>query len=128
MPDFSQVPHVVHHVAAHAHVVKPLVQQVAQYPVVQPVVQTIQTGVSYMDSFLIALSTFLVGCGMGWYVKGRGLTGVQIDLDNVKTDVSNLKNKVISLVPSETVKAPVITSVAGSKVTPAITVTTPAHI
>jgi|SRR5882762_1973299 len=97
MPDLSQVPHIVHHVAHHAQAVQPAIQ-----PVVQPVVQTIQTGVSVMDSALMAFSAFLVGCGMGWYVKGRGLTGVQIDLDNVKNDVSDLKNKVISLVPVKT--------------------------
>jgi hypothetical protein len=51
-------------------------------------------GVSYMTAIIAAGVALLVGAGLGWYVKGRGMAGVQIDLNNVKTDVENLKAKV----------------------------------
>lgn len=53
----------------------------------------IPTGISYMTAIISSLISFVAGFGLGWYVKGRGMTGVKIDLNNVKTDVENLKAK-----------------------------------
>lgn len=53
----------------------------------------IQHGVSMLTSAISALVALGLGFGSGWYVKGRGMTGVQIDLNNVKTDVENIKAK-----------------------------------
>lgn len=57
----------------------------------------IPTGVSYMTAFISSLVSIAAGFGLGWYVKGRGMAGVKIDLANVKTDVENLKAKVTSV-------------------------------
>ena len=54
---------------------------------------SIKMGVPMLTSLISSIVTGAVGFGLGWYVKGRGMTGVQIDLNNVKTDVENLKNK-----------------------------------
>lgn len=44
-----------------------------------------------MSAIISSLVSAGVGFGLGWYIKGRGLTGVQNDLNNIKTDVENLK-------------------------------------
>lgn len=51
-------------------------------------------GYSFMTLFITSLISSGAGFGMGWYIKGRGMTGVKIDLQNVKTDVENLKAKI----------------------------------
>ena len=45
---------------------------------------------------IVAVSFF----GLGWYIKGRGMAGVQIDINNIKTDVLNLKNKIDPSAPA----------------------------
>lgn len=40
--------------------------------------------------------TLLIGGGLGWYIRGRGMAGVQIDLNNVKNEVEALKTKITS--------------------------------
>lgn len=55
--------------------------------------QYIPQGISGMTAFITSVVAFLVGGGLAWYVKGRGMAGVQIDLNNVKTDVNDLKAK-----------------------------------
>jgi hypothetical protein len=84
MADFSApvyIPHVVAHVHHAAHVVKPHIQ-------------TVVTGVSYMTCILTSVVSFAIGAGSAWYIRGRGMAGVQIDLNNIKADVENLKSKV----------------------------------
>ena len=51
-------------------------------------------GVSYMTAVISSLVSTAVGFGLGWYIKGRGMTGVQIDLNNVKSEVQTLKDKI----------------------------------
>ncbi len=60
-----------------------------------PHIQYIMTGVSYMTAIISSLITAGIGFGLGWYVKGRGMTGVKNDLNNVKNDVEALKAKVM---------------------------------
>lgn len=43
-------------------------------------------------SHVIALA---LGGGIGWYIRGRGMTGVKIDLDNAKKEITDLKSKLI---------------------------------
>lgn len=57
-------------------------------------IHTIQTGVSTLTAFISSLVSAAVAGGLGWYIRGRGMTGVQIDLKNIKTDIENLKNRV----------------------------------
>lgn len=84
-PDLA--PHVAHaapHVAPHvAHVVAH----------VKPVIQTIHTGVPMLYTFISSVVSLSVGFGLGWYIKGRGMAGVKIDLANVKNDIVNLQAK-----------------------------------
>lgn len=69
----SSIPHVAHH-AAH---IKPI----------------IQTGVPMITTMISSAVSMLIGGGLGWYAKGRGMTGVQNDLANVKVDIEALKSK-----------------------------------
>jgi hypothetical protein len=46
------------------------------------------TGVSYMTAIISSLVSVAVGFGLGWYVKGRGVTGVQTDINNAKTTIT----------------------------------------
>lgn len=85
--DFSlpaQVAPAVHHVAHAAHHVA----------AVAPVIKTVLVGVTYKMAAIYSVISLAAGFGLGWYIKGRGMAGVQIDLNNVKTDVENLKDKV----------------------------------
>lgn len=61
---------------------------------VAPHIQTIQTGTSMLTLFVSNLATAVIVGGLSWYVRGRGMAGVQIDLDNIKMDIANLKGKV----------------------------------
>lgn len=54
----------------------------------------IAPGLSYTAGLIWAGITLVIGVVTGWYVKGRGMAGVKIDLDNVKQDLSDLKAKV----------------------------------
>jgi hypothetical protein len=54
----------------------------------------IHYGVSMLTTVISSVVTLGMGFGLGWYVKGRGLTGVQNDLNNVKTDVANIKAQI----------------------------------
>lgn len=49
-----------------------------------------------MTSFLPTLNYSLtfgtIGLGLGWYLRGRGLAGVEIDLANIKNDIIAVKN------------------------------------
>lgn len=64
-----------------------------------PEIHTILVGVTYMHAILSSAITAVLGFGLGWYIKGRGMTGVQIDLNNVKTDVEALKAKIMPVTP-----------------------------
>jgi hypothetical protein len=35
--------------------------------------------------------SFCVGAGLAWYIRGRGMVGVQIDLNNIKNEIEKLK-------------------------------------
>jgi hypothetical protein len=81
MPDPGTIQHVAHHVH-HVAAIQPI----------------IHTGVSMLTTVISSAVSFLVGGGLGWYIKGRGMAGVKIDLNNVKTDVENLKTQIATKV------------------------------
>lgn len=62
-------------------------------PHVAPHIQTIQTGFSMLTMLISNAVTAGVMFGLGWYIRGRGMAGVKIDLDNIKMDIANLKSK-----------------------------------
>lgn len=53
----------------------------------------VSPGITYTTGFIWSGVTLVIGFITGWYVKGRGMTGVKIDLLNAKMDVANLKGK-----------------------------------
>lgn len=63
---------------------------------------TTLSGVPMITSMLYSAGFMLIGTSLGWYLKGRGMAGVQIDLANIKTDVENLKAKVMNDVSAAT--------------------------
>ena len=40
------------------------------------------------------LTTAVIAGGLAWYIRGRGMTGVKIDIDNMKKEVQALKDKI----------------------------------
>lgn len=72
----------------------------------KPVIHTMLIGVTYMTSLYYSMASLAAGFGLGWYIKGRGMAGVQIDINNIKNDIVNLKNKISPPTP-----APVVVSV-----------------
>lgn len=61
---------------------------------VKPIIHTMLIGVTYMTALYYSMASLAAGFGLGWYIKGRGMAGVQIDINNIKTDIVNLKNKI----------------------------------
>lgn len=53
----------------------------------------IKSGVSMLTLAISNLSTAVIVGGLAWYVRGRGMAGVKIDIDNIKMDLANLKSK-----------------------------------
>ena len=41
-----------------------------------------------MTGLITGVVSLLAGFGLGWYVKGRGITGVQTDIGNAEKTVS----------------------------------------
>lgn len=74
---------------------------------VAPVIKTVLVGVTYMTAMIASGVSLLAGFGLGGYIKGRGMAGVQIDINNIKTDIINLKNKIDPSAPAP-VSAPVV--------------------
>lgn len=68
----------IHHVVAHAAVLKPIIFH----------------GVTYMTALISSAVAAGIGFGLGWYIKGRGMAGVKIDISNIKNDIVALKTKV----------------------------------
>lgn len=51
----------------------------------------------YMYSVIGGFVSLLVGFGLGWYVKGRGLTGVKTDMTNASNEVSKVATEVSAI-------------------------------
>lgn len=51
-------------------------------------------GWSFTTVMVTSAISSAIAAALAWYIKGRGMTGVKIDLNNVKTDVENLKAKI----------------------------------
>jgi hypothetical protein len=64
------------------------------------VAPTIMLGYSMLTLVISNLSTAIVAGGLAWYIRGRGLAGVKIDLDNIKMDIANLKGKLSAQTPA----------------------------
>jgi hypothetical protein len=75
-------------VREHAPVVKHAVKHVVH---AAPV---IKQGISMLTLLISNVSTAIVVGGLAWYIRGRGFAGVQIDINNIKTDIENLKAKI----------------------------------
>lgn len=83
MVDISIAPHAAQHVSHAA-----------------PVIKTVLIGVTYMTAAIASAVSAGIGFGLGWYIKGRGMAGVQIDINNIKTDILNLKAKIDPSAPA----------------------------
>lgn len=62
------------------------------HPIIAP-------GLTYTAGLIWSGIALVIGAVSGWYMKGRGMAGVKIDLDNVKTDIANIKGKLEAKVP-----------------------------
>jgi len=81
---------VVPHAKHAAQVVEPL----------KPAIQYIQNGVPMLYSVIASAVSAMVGAGLGWYVKGRGMAGVKIDLSNAQNEIKTLKDKLTGSTPT----------------------------
>ena len=85
----SQIPqHTTHVYHAYHPVVHHTVHHVVNHPVVK---QTIYKEISVLHDIInITLAVIVslpAGFGLGWYVKGRGVTGVKTDITNAENTV-----------------------------------------
>ena len=70
-----------------------------------------------MTHFYIFLAGCLFSGGLGFYMGGRGMAGVKIDLDNTKNEIEKVK----TLVKAKTTT--IVTPLKGSKTSDTGTVT-----
>lgn len=56
------------------------------HPIIAP-------GLTYTAGLIWSGVSLAIGSIAGWYAKGRGMTGIKIDLLNAKMDIANLKGK-----------------------------------
>lgn len=76
-------------------------EQLAQYCAQHFPVHTVpHFGVSTLTELIIGGVAVVIAFTLGWYIRGRGYAGVQIDLNNIKTDIVNLKNKIDPSAPA----------------------------
>lgn len=47
-------------------------------------------GVTMFSAFVASSIALAAGFGIGWYIKGRGVAGVQIDASNAKNEVEKV--------------------------------------
>jgi hypothetical protein len=70
-----------------------------------------------LTQFYVTIALMGVSFGLGFYVGERGTAGVQIDMSNIKNDISAIKGKL-----DGTPKATIVTPVASPKATDTVTV------
>lgn len=88
MPDVTiQAPHVATHVKHVIHSAPHLITPIKQ-------------GYSMITTLISSAVTGGIMFGLGWYIKGRGMAGVQIDMNNIKTDIVNIKAKLSAPTPA----------------------------
>ena len=72
--------------------------QLAQYCAdhFPPVTHIVHTGIPMLYSIIAVVVSLAAGFGIGWYVKGRGLTGVAIDANNVKAEAEKVTTEAVA--------------------------------
>ena len=70
--------------------------QLAQYCADHPVVHTVMSTTFFHAAIAVAVS-FVVGAGIAWYIRGRGMSGVKIDAANVETEAKAIETKVAAV-------------------------------
>lgn len=68
-----------------------------------------------MQIYIVA-ALVLASFGIGYYIGGRGLDGVKIDLDNTKNEIEKVKTLVSKTKPKAIT---IVTPVGGGQATPA---------
>lgn len=71
----------VAHIAPHVAHVKPIIHAVAA-----------TKGFSMLTLLISNVSSAALAGGLSWYIRGRGMTGVGIDIQNMKNEIEKLKN------------------------------------
>ena len=46
------------------------------------------------------LTTAVVAAGLAWYIRGRGMTGVKIDIANAQNEIEKLKSQIAPATPA----------------------------
>lgn len=64
---------------------------------------------SELYHFYLTTALMLLSGGLGWYMRGRGMAGVMIDLANTKNELEKVKTSVATKIKSQ--KAPSTPSV-----------------
>jgi len=54
-------------------------------------------GIPMITTVISSAVSAAVGAGLAWYIRGRGMTGVKIDMDNAKHEIEKLKSQVSAL-------------------------------
>ena len=60
----------------------------------------IAQGVSMLTLAISNLTTAVVAAGLAWYIRGRGMTGVKIDIANAQNEIEKLKSQIAPATPA----------------------------
>lgn len=56
----------------------------------------VTTGITYARASIACFITFLIGGGLGYYVRGRGIQGVKIDAENVAKEANTISTEAVA--------------------------------
>jgi hypothetical protein len=74
------------------HVAPKVARRVVQHAQnIKPACVAVLQGVTYMTALIYSAVSAIVAAGLAWYIRGRGMAGVKIDLDNAKKEIKKLK-------------------------------------
>ena len=54
----------------------------------------IAQGISMLTLVISNITTAVVAAGLAWYIRGRGMTGVKIDIANAQNEIEKLKSQI----------------------------------
>lgn len=74
----------------------PVVKHIAH---AAPMIKTVLVGVTYMTAAIASAVSFAVGAGLAWYIRGRGMFGVKVDITNIKNDILGIKSQIAPVAP-----------------------------
>lgn len=89
----SQIPQHIQHAPQYVHHYVPHIKH-AVHHITPHIKHVTHTGVNMLNLAIDTVVSLAVGFGLGYYVRGRGIKGVQTDLSNAQATVTKVADEV----------------------------------